>query len=496
MARFCFVCNEKMDVWRQNFTKLKLNHSKMLLSNLLKTILIDIRSNRNVDDCNNCICLKCYNVIDKYDWMRWMARKKEIQLKSVLSMTEKLLGNEMEFDNGVKCENDEHLAVIEDEASLTQQVIDGNTNPQNEESAVMVIIETVQAVKSEDEEKNTENVKVEVDDEEEGVNEPEVYAGVVNPTGMDPLDTNNKMPPEHFEEFEESSVMTDQDEEQSEVSEDNNKINVEAPEMGENGKLAMVLLEQLKQRMEIKRSKDEAFSGANYISEECIICNDSKKYCRYLYMNHLKKHIKIDAQTCHICNIHFTNRGKHKTHRNFHNRNPGFVCYICCLPLENKDLLIQHLKLHNSLPHTQCVICGKKFPAPNLSKIRIHMTTHFVANNMCDLCGKKFKTLRQMEVHRKRHLDDRPEKCHLCQKAFKSKDGLKVHVKTHTDTQRPFACSHCPMRFKLKYHMQQHERRHIEYTKTLKCHLCESSFEHKFHLNQHIKRKHHELPEK
>lgn len=75
--------------WRENFQHIKLNHSNSTLSVMLKKFLNGIKSERNVDDSSNCICLKCFDTFDEFDWMRMTAYQKENELRNLLLRTEK-----------------------------------------------------------------------------------------------------------------------------------------------------------------------------------------------------------------------------------------------------------------------------------------------------------------------------------------------------------------------------------------------------------------------
>lgn len=89
MTKSCYVCDKEVHIWRQNICKLKLPHSKRTIGDLLKQFLGDIQPTRNVDNESNCICVECFDRMNKYDWLWTTALKKEEELRHLYLNTEK-----------------------------------------------------------------------------------------------------------------------------------------------------------------------------------------------------------------------------------------------------------------------------------------------------------------------------------------------------------------------------------------------------------------------
>lgn len=112
----CYLCNEKVDEWRQNLAELQSKHSKMSISDFFKRLLNDFVSQRNIEDEANRICLKCLEIIDDYDLMCVSAVKRENELREMLLQTEQLFdGHQIktELENDVEMCHSETVFVKE-----------------------------------------------------------------------------------------------------------------------------------------------------------------------------------------------------------------------------------------------------------------------------------------------------------------------------------------------------------------------------------------------
>lgn len=89
----CYVCNEKADEWQRNLGKLKSRHSNDSIGFFVKKLLLNIRSQRNVDDESNCICVNCLQRIEEYDWACKVAERYKKDLLQILLKTETFYDN-------------------------------------------------------------------------------------------------------------------------------------------------------------------------------------------------------------------------------------------------------------------------------------------------------------------------------------------------------------------------------------------------------------------
>jgi len=93
---------------------------------------------------------------------------------------------------------------------------------------------------------------------------------------------------------------------------------------------------------------------------------------------------------------------------------------------------------------------------------------------ICDVCGKNFALKRNLQEHKKLHLDQE-FKCKECPSIFKTERSIKQHqINVHTKEQ--YLCDQCPKTFTCKGSLKQHVKTHDVGVKTMKCDYCESTF--------------------
>lgn len=168
MARLCYLCHNEMHVWRQNLSKLTLNHSKTTISNLLRKFLCDFQSRRNVDDDTNCICVECFDAIDEYDWLSTTAKMKEQELRNVLLKTEMLfMIDDKEDQESEEAVNAEFTSMDErGEIDCNSEVIDETENEATLEESANQSFSPVET-REFDENEEFENEKLQDEDSKE-----------------------------------------------------------------------------------------------------------------------------------------------------------------------------------------------------------------------------------------------------------------------------------------------------------------------------------------
>ncbi|XP_055305965.1 zinc finger protein 808-like [Sitodiplosis mosellana] len=466
MAKLCYICNKRMNVWLQNLSVLRLKHSMTTISSLLKRFLRDVQHRRNVDDSSNSICVECFDAFNEYDRINITARRKEQELRILFLTTEFLFVN----SNGKERKERTHLHGIHSLVKVPDDELPD---------------EEIQHEKTEDEETQNEEIQ-----EEETQEEGTYNIVIVNEddSSVSDLEIGNTIKVE-YDAVENGELENDSESEPLE----NQSIFMEdtgaAPNVSKiaSSKLVEIVkeIEGMRQRKAKPVNSMSRLPRKYEVKLECDICKDGI----YRKAVNLKYHKLKHNKWCHSCDITFGRISKFKSHLKWHERYPEFTCHVCHHKNKDKESFKKHAELHkNAASNSQCVICEKVYK--NNRMLKFHMKVHAERIFLCDLCGKKFQREEILKDHRKIHFDSRPEKCKYCPKAFKTLNLLKVHTRIHTQTVRPYACSVCDMKFKLKDHMQRHERRHTEDTKTIKCMLCKSAFEHKFYLKQHMQRKH------
>lgn len=83
------MCDEQTD-WRNDFSKIKTQHSKTAIVELLRKFLGDFETKRDLKNESNRICIECITKIDEYDWTCVLMLNREKELRKILLRTEKL----------------------------------------------------------------------------------------------------------------------------------------------------------------------------------------------------------------------------------------------------------------------------------------------------------------------------------------------------------------------------------------------------------------------
>lgn len=144
-SSICYVCDAETD-WRCDFSKIKSQHSNTPIQKLLQRFLGDFKSERDLEDESNRICIECITKIDEYDWSYVMMIEREKAIRNILLKTEKLYVNrsanqkdneptihKISVDNGVKINDyDEEKKIDPDHlATINEPELSEGTNESN-----------------------------------------------------------------------------------------------------------------------------------------------------------------------------------------------------------------------------------------------------------------------------------------------------------------------------------------------------------------------------
>lgn len=88
-SNICYVCDKQTD-WRNNFSKIKTQHSKTAIVELLEKFLGNFKTKRDLKNKSNRICIECITKIDEYDWTCVLMLNREKEIRKILLRTEKL----------------------------------------------------------------------------------------------------------------------------------------------------------------------------------------------------------------------------------------------------------------------------------------------------------------------------------------------------------------------------------------------------------------------
>lgn len=238
---------------------------------------------------------------------------------------------------------------------------------------------------------------------------------------------------------------------------------------------------------------------------ECDECPASFDSLKFLTNHKKRKHIQ-DIYPCNLCTKTFLSDGKLKEHT---------------------------VKVHNGLQNrnrrsfTDCVICEKKFDTR--SDLKRHIKTHGPnATFPCRACNIEFETLKQLHVHRRKHVKSYCERvqcgvcnvelqsvclaqhmlrhavesgeapsfsCDICGKICSSQVYLKYHKQSHME---PVPCPECNKLIKpagLQKHIKYHGYKddpvmRAKMKRKYKCNLCEYVASDPSILEAHVNRHH------
>lgn len=203
-----------------------------------------------------------------------------------------------------------------------------------------------------------------------------------------------------------------------------------------------------------------------------FLCNTCGKILKssLAYENHTLKHQSKCPFPCDICHESFPNRGARRRHEvkehnllTKENGNPdGYhVCEVCGLEMFSDGAYYHHKDKHGD-PYP-CGFCGKLYGSRSLMQVHARRHTNerpFV----CTLCNRNFKVKQELNAHMNIHKDLRPYQCPHCPKMCRKSSDLTHHIRTHTG-EKPFICDKCGRGFAQAGDMRKHRQLHFRPSK-------------------------------
>ena len=222
----------------------------------------------------------------------------------------------------------------------------------------------------------------------------------------------------------------------------------------------------------------------------CSYCG--KRYTARYYSNfllHVKYHTNDRQHVCSQCGKAFAEKSKLTTHLRSHSNERLFVCDVCGQAFKTNTILRCHIKyLHTERPKDfSCEICDRRFVSIYNLNTHQNVTHSSVRPFECEICGKSFKTRYALE---KNHMPCHQENgqlfsCYLCPKSFKKKEYLNLHLKRHKNERTHF-CETCDKGFFDNKTLREHSRIHSG-EKPYSCAICEYKCALKGNLTKHMK---------
>ncbi|XP_057321577.1 zinc finger protein 624-like [Microplitis mediator] len=134
----------------------------------------------------------------------------------------------------------------------------------------------------------------------------------------------------------------------------------------------------------------------------------------------------------------------------------GQSCKECGYLARGKYHLNIHMRKHSDEKSMQCPECPLK--TAYKSHLILHMRRfHLDQMVSCKLCESKFITAYDLRKHMRIHTGN---KCDICEKSFRQLYHLKQHMISHSE-ERPYECNICHNKFKRVDNLKNHLGTHI-----------------------------------
>ena len=252
----------------------------------------------------------------------------------------------------------------------------------------------------------------------------------------------------------------------------------------------------------------------------CKHCDFTQLRTGGKYMQKFRTHMKMDHCICFICDAKYENKFELEDHIDHHQVSDGRLqCNTdgCLFTSTNISVIFAHARSVHNNEWFYCDDCNKKFSTigemNNCKQRHVKKEQNKVlrqtkkeanllepiieSSTVCNICGIKLKSYlsnhmkrkhsdkpalscptckfttkypKYMEVHEKRHKDERL-KCNLCDFSCLVKALMKRHHIFRHDGAKLYECQFCEYKSESSSHTRTHQEIHGE--RSIKCGLCE-----------------------
>ncbi|KAL1517642.1 hypothetical protein ABEB36_001380 [Hypothenemus hampei] len=225
----------------------------------------------------------------------------------------------------------------------------------------------------------------------------------------------------------------------------------------------------------------------------CPLCQfkSPKKGALLIHINYV--HLKKFAHFCDKCGKGFNDHLIFKEHANEHLGIRPFECVVCEKSFTYTRYLYTHqvrthrVTIDGQLLPNQCPYCSRKYSKSetlekHLEEAHFKMGPH-EKKHLCDTCGKGFAQRSKLVIHERVHTGYKPYACRYCEKSFTKKDYLVMHERVHSG-EKPYSCEYCGKCFSQGAPLRIHLRIHTG-EKPYECQFCSMKFSSRGALNMH-----------
>ncbi|XP_070177795.1 zinc finger protein 70-like [Littorina saxatilis] len=164
-----------------------------------------------------------------------------------------------------------------------------------------------------------------------------------------------------------------------------------------------------------------------------------------------RRKAELESLKCETCGMNFDSKRQMYTHGRLCQWK---VCHVCGKSVKQLEM---HLKRHSAPRRFPCPHCPKTF------LFRNYLEGHLLYHNgqrpfCCEVCGARYREKTRLNAHIRTHTGDKPFKCTQCDAAFTRPRGLHDHMRVHTG-EKPYACQVCGRHFSSSGNLAAHRRK-------------------------------------
>lgn len=191
---------------------------------------------------------------------------------------------------------------------------------------------------------------------------------------------------------------------------------------------------------------------------------------------------KPEFVECSLCSFTCKRPSHLARHFLMHTGERPHKCEHCPKSFAQKTDLNRHMAIHAALYPTHCDSCGRGFPDDDT--LQKHQQRCQTKRYICDICQYQTFSIGNLDLHKRKHTNERPFACPSCDKRFTRVAHLNQHVKLHANDFE-MHCNMCGRGFSEEKELLRHEL--TCKNRMFQCHMCRDTHIRMDNLRRHIK---------